>query len=213
MLNSFEEVAWSLCYNENTKTFTTFYSWIPSFSVNLYNNFYTFDRQTSKYISKLGISYTNSNDKNGIVLDDIYLEDNKINNKEYKLNLVNVHIPELSDNVKITKTFTKEKDIFGFHNYFTLENNILKFIDSENKPLKDLLEELEMPVVLLNIKCEITLSSEIEDYNDIINNYDNYITYNSDIFKSTIALMYKDTNLQTEFWSHNSNKPTNWYGK
>ena len=208
-LNSFEEIAWSLCYNEDTKTFTTFYSWIPSFSVNLYNNFYTFDRQTSKYISKLGISYTNSNDKNGIVLNDIYLEDNK----EYTLDLVNVHIPELSNDVTITKTFTKEKDIFGFHNYFTLENNILKFTDSKDKPLKDLLKELEMPVVLLNIKCQIILSSEIENYKDIINNYKDYVTYHSDIFKSTIALMYKDTNLQTEFWSHNSNKPTNWYGK
>lgn len=208
-LNSFEEVAWSLCYNENTKTFTTFYSWIPSFSVNLYNNFYTFDRQTSKYISKLGISYTKSNDKNGIVLNDIYLE----NNKTYTLDLVNVHIPELSKDVKIIKTFTREKDIFGFHNYFTLENNVLKFTDLKDKPLEKLLKELEMPVVLLNVKCQIELLTETQDYNDIINNYKDYVTYHSDIFKSTIALIYKDTNLQTEFWSHSSNKPTNWYGK
>nr|DAU11450.1 MAG TPA: hypothetical protein [Bacteriophage sp.] len=34
----------------------TFYSWIPSFGENIDNNLFTFDRETSKAISKLGTS-------------------------------------------------------------------------------------------------------------------------------------------------------------
>lgn len=52
----FEEVAWNLCYNEYLKSFTTFYSWIPSYSANIHNQFFSYDRNTSKWISKLGMS-------------------------------------------------------------------------------------------------------------------------------------------------------------
>jgi hypothetical protein len=52
-INTLEEYAWNLCYNEITQTFTTFYSWIPSYSANIDNIMFTFDRNTSKIITKL----------------------------------------------------------------------------------------------------------------------------------------------------------------
>lgn len=64
----FEDKAWNLCYNEITKSFVTFYSWLPSYSANIDNIFFTFDRNVSKYIAKLGLSNIESNSKSGLVV-------------------------------------------------------------------------------------------------------------------------------------------------
>jgi hypothetical protein len=52
----FEEVVWNLCWNEMFSKWITFYSWIPSFSENIYNQYFSFDRDSSKYITKLAMS-------------------------------------------------------------------------------------------------------------------------------------------------------------
>lgn len=54
-LNAAEEKVWNLCYNETLDKFTTFYSWVPSYSANIDNIFFTFDRNTSKRIAKKSI--------------------------------------------------------------------------------------------------------------------------------------------------------------
>lgn len=41
---------WNLAYNEINKTFTTFYSWIPSYSANIDNIFYSFNNLTTLYL-------------------------------------------------------------------------------------------------------------------------------------------------------------------
>ena len=46
-----EEKVWNLCYNELLDQFVTFYSWLPSYSANIDNQFFSFDRNTSKYLS------------------------------------------------------------------------------------------------------------------------------------------------------------------
>lgn len=48
--NTLNEKAWNLCYNEILDKFITFYSWIPSFSENIDNIFFSFDRTASKNI-------------------------------------------------------------------------------------------------------------------------------------------------------------------
>lgn len=53
-LNSVHEKVWNLCWNENFGEFITFYSWLPSYSENIQNQYFSFDRQTSKWISRLG---------------------------------------------------------------------------------------------------------------------------------------------------------------
>lgn len=41
--NKYNYVQWNLAYNEINKCFTTFYSWLPSYSENIDNIFYSFD--------------------------------------------------------------------------------------------------------------------------------------------------------------------------
>lgn len=67
-LHGFEEKVWNLCWNENFQKWITFYSWIPSYSENIYNQYFSFDRNTSKWITKLGISRKDSQFSDGIVL-------------------------------------------------------------------------------------------------------------------------------------------------
>lgn len=56
-INTIEEKVWNLCYNEVLQKFITFYSWVPSYSENIDNIFFTFDRDTSKAIAKLTKDY------------------------------------------------------------------------------------------------------------------------------------------------------------
>ena len=62
------EKAWNLCWNELLQKFTTFYSWIPSYMENINNIPFSFDRNTSKDIAKLGISKADSSISEGITL-------------------------------------------------------------------------------------------------------------------------------------------------
>jgi len=52
-VDTIEEKAWNLCFNEPLEKFITFYSWVPSYSENIDNIFFSFDRDTSKYIAKI----------------------------------------------------------------------------------------------------------------------------------------------------------------
>lgn len=56
-LNTLEEKVWNLCYNELQQRFITFYSWVPSYSENIDNIYFSFDRNTSKEIAKLTPNY------------------------------------------------------------------------------------------------------------------------------------------------------------
>lgn len=50
-LEGIEEVSWNICFNEYTQKFTTFYSWIPSFSENIDNIYFSYDRDSSKKLA------------------------------------------------------------------------------------------------------------------------------------------------------------------
>lgn len=56
-INTLEENVWNLCYNEVMQKFITFYSWVPSYSENIDNIFFSFNRSTSKTITKLTSNY------------------------------------------------------------------------------------------------------------------------------------------------------------
>lgn len=64
----FQEKVWNLCWNELLQKFITFYSWIPSFMENIDNIPFSFNRDTSKWIAKLGISHSNNSFADGITL-------------------------------------------------------------------------------------------------------------------------------------------------
>jgi hypothetical protein len=63
-----EEKVWNICYNEILNKWITFYSWVPSYSEAINNLYFSFDRTTSKFITKLGVSNENSEDADGICL-------------------------------------------------------------------------------------------------------------------------------------------------
>ena len=73
-----EERVWSLCFNELMPTdglFTTFYSWVPSFSENIDTQFFTFDRTTSKYLALLNKCNYSVPENQGILLDNPVIDD------------------------------------------------------------------------------------------------------------------------------------------
>ena len=67
----FEEKVWNLCWNELLSKFITFYSWVPSYMENINNIPFSFDRNTSKWIAKLGTSHSNSSIADGITLSNV----------------------------------------------------------------------------------------------------------------------------------------------
>ena len=128
----FEEKAWNLCYNEITQTFTTFYSWVPSFSENIQNQFWSFDRDTSKAIAKLGSSKEYSTNSDGVILEEVFIEKllEKDENDEYKgipiKGLANRLLPDDEENglgsvIKTFITYSLEKDNNKNYKYFIIE--------------------------------------------------------------------------------------------
>ena len=51
---------WNLAYSEINKTFTTFYSWMPSYSANIDNTFYSFNNLTTLYLVHKSVFNDNS---------------------------------------------------------------------------------------------------------------------------------------------------------
>lgn len=70
----FEEKVWNLCWNELLQKFITFYSWVPSYMENINNIPFSFDRNTSKWIAKLGTSHTENSFADGITLSNVVVE-------------------------------------------------------------------------------------------------------------------------------------------
>jgi hypothetical protein len=66
-----EEKVWNVCYNEVLNKWITFYSWVPSYSEAINNLYFSFDRTTSKLITKLGVSSELSEDADGICLSEV----------------------------------------------------------------------------------------------------------------------------------------------
>ena len=67
-----EEKVWNLCYNEylgNGGAFSTFYSWIPSYSENIDTQFFSFDRRTSKWLTLLNKCNYNIPENTGVLID------------------------------------------------------------------------------------------------------------------------------------------------
>ena len=95
-----EEVAWSLCFNEYTETFVTFYSWLPSAMENIDNMAFSFDRVTSKNIAKLSIANKNSVDANGICIDNVIFEKSTFDNKITNGYLISEYSSSLPDKFK-----------------------------------------------------------------------------------------------------------------
>lgn len=87
-INTLEENVWNLCYNEVMQKFITFYSWVPSYSENIDNIFFSFDRDTSKTIVRLTSDYPSISIQEGSILSN---KPEIINNK-FKLGTLQLNI-------------------------------------------------------------------------------------------------------------------------
>lgn len=67
-LHGVHEKSWNLCWNEILGIFTTFYSWIPSEMQNIDNVPFSFNRDASKMIAKLGVSNHDNDFSDGVTL-------------------------------------------------------------------------------------------------------------------------------------------------
>ncbi len=98
-LHGFKENVWNICYNELTQKFTTFYSWLPSYSANIDNIYFSFDRNTSKWISKLGTCSSKSTTADGIVVEEVQIDKWSIDENTYTI----IHILNIQGNKLILK--------------------------------------------------------------------------------------------------------------
>ena len=125
-LHGFEEKVWNLCWNELQQKWITFYSWVPSYSENIYNQFFSFDRNTSKWIAKLGVSHSDNDFSDGVVLShNIIQVSNELSQKSIgTLSFVNRNL-ESTDNIIYTITYTLEHDNYGNYKNFEIKNGEL----------------------------------------------------------------------------------------
>ena len=121
-LYGFEEKVWNLCFNELQQKWITFYSWVPSYSENIYNQYFSFDRNTSKWITKLGVSHSDNDFSDGVVLsNNVIPDDAKSGYRIGELSLANRTLPE-GEGIKTTIYYTLERD-----NYKNYENFQIKY--------------------------------------------------------------------------------------
>lgn len=116
-LYGFEEKAWNLCFNELQQKWITFYSWIPSYSENIYNQYFSFDRNTSKWITKLGVSHDGNSFSDGVVLSNNTIpNDAKSGYRIGELSLANRTLPE-GEGVSVEVQYELVRD-----NYRSMDN-------------------------------------------------------------------------------------------
>lgn len=112
-LHGFEEKTWNLCYNELLQKWVTFYSWIPSYSENIYNQYFSFDRNTSKWITKLGVSHTGNDFADGITLsNNIIPNDGGYGYEIGELTLSNRELPQ-GKGISYKIKYSLQRDNFG----------------------------------------------------------------------------------------------------
>lgn len=223
-LYGFEEKVWNICFNELQQKWITFYSWIPSYSENIYNQYFSFDRNTSKWISKLGISTANNDFSDGITLDNTIIEDG---NWSTKLSISNRNLPQ---NVQYTVKYKLERDPYENYKKFKIDGDEISLSspDVYNSLLSELYERddegaiklddkgrriplenkinADKIVTLLNIKAEFTFEydseASLEQY--YASGISNQIFVDGQYYESTIAVIpkYNMQYLTTDFWKH-----------
>lgn len=231
-LYDYEEKVWNLCWNELANNgqgaFISFYSWVPSYSENIYSSFFSFDRNTSKLISKLGI--TNGAFDGG----NIIIANNIIKDNNWKSTI------DISESLKPKEgkpkiKFTLDHDNFGNWKLFDIDNHedeenltpeikLKQGVDYEQ--IKSELYErnddgsikldketgrrivatnpknIDKIVLLLTISAQVTVTDTANtNYEQQFNN-NKYI--NAGEYRGVIAVI-PDYNLQfltTDFWKH-----------
>lgn len=124
-LHGFEEKVWNLCYNELQQKWITFYSWVPSYSENIYNQYFSFDRNTSKWITKLGVSHAENDFSDGVCLsENVIPNDAAAGYIVGTLQLCNRTLPS-GTGISVSVTYELARDNFKNYQYFGIEGDKL----------------------------------------------------------------------------------------
>ena len=119
-LYGISEKSWNLCWNEILGIFTTFYSWIPSEMENIDNIPFSFNRDTVKAISKLGISDFGNDLSDGVTLTNNIVDN--ISDKTLEMSYLDKQgmeqFYEFTDLSSVTNSF-------GFIGFLNLKNRVL----------------------------------------------------------------------------------------
>lgn len=206
-LYGFEEKVWNLCYNELLGKWITFYSWVPSYSANIDNIFFSFDRDSSKIFSKLGVGTTDNPSADGITLD------NPLNGGGI-LSLSNRYLPD-ADKISSHVSFILERDPRGFYKYFSINGNRLSYKGG-----------LSNSVAYLNIRADVTFTYDPTDQNmaQYVTGWRENMLANSGYYTNSVAVIINNgyDSITTDFWKHGQSgiidikdklKPCFWYGK
>lgn len=241
-LYGFEEKSWNLCYNELLQKFITFYSWIPSYSENIYNQFFSFDRNTSKQIAKIGISNYGNDWSDGVTLTENIIKSDQFSTE---LHLSNRNIPHSNvinskikyflgdDSFNNNKLFNiinlEGKSILTFTGkYEDIKYDLYKTDENGNLILNENPKNLDKIVLYLKIKAKVDIVLSKDNMTSLDEAYSqgfiNGVKIDSKYYESVVAIV-PEFNLQylsTDFWKHGqggiidiSDKilPTYWYGK
>ena len=210
-INTIEEKAWNLCYNELLGKFMTFYSWVPSFSENIDNIFFSFDRNTSKYVSKLysDPSYIQLKNNDGIVSAILEKGDN---NKVGTL-----VIPNFNYDVVSTGESQMDKPTIIFSIADNTKNGQFSITNNNELCYNGTIDTVNSQLFKVPIKATIqypTLSNTSKESGITQLEMTNIVT------KANQPYLNKLEN--TYFWKHGQAgntktvdkiKPTHWYGK
>ena len=121
----FEEKVWNLCWNELLQKFVTFYSWVPSYMENINNIPFSFNRDTSKWIAKLGQSHTESSFADGITLSNVILNDKEDFDNGSVVDNFMVKIPYTTKSGEIKYLEKEIKNKKKFIGALSLSNRVL----------------------------------------------------------------------------------------
>ncbi len=226
-----EEKVWNLCYNELLESFVTFYSWVPSYSANIDTQFFTFNRDTSKWLSLLDkCNYANKNNY-GVVIDSpvisnsaqLYyrVKNQKIftikNNNDETVKNVSIEVDEEQKLKNVN--FKLEHDHWGNYKLFTINDNTISFVNNKENVINELLEKRNITVsnstdldhklsLLSPIYLEITPTYTVDEDKEEENANDNIIYFKTE----TICLVNNtlwnnivdldNPNLTTDFFIH-----------
>ena len=183
------EKSWNLCWNEILGIFTTFYSWIPGQLENIDNIPFSFDRDTIKAISKLGMSDYGNDFSEGITLTNNVIDTESENlvvdktlhmtyldkqGKEQKYEFSEEAMPSdknfigflqlknrllLDNKTSYNITYELLRDSQGNYNLFEICSQNIKLKDAVDTLVQDGVEEVQ--VSWLKLKEGVNLNSEI----------------------------------------------------
>lgn len=169
---------WNMCFNESLNIWVTRYSWIPLVSGNIYNVFFSYDKEAGKNISGVSGSWKNSLYSEGIVLDGIGTNLNvSYNGVEieinptypYKIGTLTYKLEE-GDSLDLN-TYTLKYSLYDKEETgeYLIENNKYFDIDSSNtlilkdgNPWKEALQKDTSEEVIIEVKVKVSLYRDLK---------------------------------------------------